>query len=84
LAYKSFPSFATVSEKMLDEKLRILNMTELNYMKNYFMGHKTSLQIFYRRKYEDGFKKVMMEIIPTEDYSEENQSLFLYVKNIDI
>jgi len=27
---------------------------------------------------------VMMEIIPTKDYSDENQNLFLYVKNIDI
>lgn len=30
-----------------------------------------------------GFKQVMMEIIPANDYSETNQSLFLYVKSID-
>lgn len=40
--------------------------------------------IQYRRKYEDGFKRVMMEIIPASDYATDNQSLFLYVKNIDI
>lgn len=77
-------SFGKSGQVHPDDVENYLNMTELNYMKNYFMGHKTSLQIFYRRKYENGFKKVMMEIIPTEDYSDENQSLFLYVKNIDI
>ncbi|MCR5626574.1 MAG: hypothetical protein K6F99_04595 [Lachnospiraceae bacterium] len=52
-------------------------------MRDYFAGNKTSLSIFYRRKYEDGFKQVMMEIIPANDYTEKDQSLYLYVKNID-
>lgn len=30
-----------------------------------------------------GFKQVMMEIIPADDYSNDNQSLFLYVNNIE-
>lgn len=52
-------------------------------MKAYFAGNKTSLHVFYRRKYGDAFKRVMMEIIPASDYSENNQSLYLYVKDID-
>lgn len=61
-----------------------LAKTNIDYMSNYFKRGKTSLSITYRRKYDDGFKQIMMEIIPTKDYSHENQSLFLYVKNIDL
>ena len=53
-------------------------------MRDYFNRGKTSLIVVYRRKYNDVFKQVMMEIIPTSDYTSENQSLYLYVKNIDI
>lgn len=60
-----------------------LKYTDLKYLREYFAGNKTSLHIFYRRKFEDGFKRVMMELIPTNDYREDDQSLFLYVKNID-
>lgn len=66
-----------------DDLKDYLNKTDLRYMSGYFTGNKTSLHIFYRRKYEDGFKQVMMEIIPANDYTDDNQSLFLYVKNID-
>ena len=52
-------------------------------MRNYFEGNKTSLHISYRRKYGDEFKQVMMEIIPADDYSNDNQNLFLYVNNIE-
>ena len=58
------------------------NPTE-KYMKDYFRGEKTSLHIFYRRKFDTEFKLVMMEIVPAMDYSDQEQSLFLYVKNID-
>jgi len=60
-----------------------LEKTDIQYMKDYFAGNKTSLHIFYRRKYEDTYKQVMMELIPTSDYSEEQPSLFLYVKDIE-
>lgn len=58
-------------------------LTSLEYLRSYFKGNKTSLHIFYRRKYKDGFKQVMMEIIPSKEYSDENQSMYLYVKSID-
>lgn len=66
-----------------DDLQEYLKYTNLEYMREYFAGNKTSLSIFYRRKMGDEFKQVMMEIIPTNDYSNEDQSLFLYVKNID-
>lgn len=77
---RSFAEAGQVHEEDLKEYLQY---TEINYIRDFFAGNKTSLHIFYRRKFEDGFKQVMMEIIPTDDYSDDNQSLFLYVKNIE-
>ena len=52
-------------------------------MPKLYIKDKTSHSVFYRRKYGDRYKKVMMEMIPAGDYSDDNQTLFLYVKNID-
>ena len=60
-----------------------LEKTSPDYMRRYFKDNKTSLHIFYRRKYKDGYKQVLMEMIPASDYSDEDQNLFLYVKDID-
>lgn len=76
----AFGKSGQVHEEDLNE---YLNVTNLDYMKKYFKEDKTSLSVIYRRRYDDGFKRVMMEIIPTADYSNDNQTLFLYVKNID-
>lgn len=66
-----------------DDLQEYFRLTNLQYLRNYFAGNKTSLHVLYRRKFADGFKQVMMEIIPANDYSMDSQSLFLYVKNID-
>ena len=76
-------SFGESGQVHPDDLEEYLRNTNLQYMREYFDGNKTSLHIFYRRKFEDGFKQVMMEIIPTSDYSADNQALFLYVKNIE-
>ena len=57
--------------------------TDLQYIREYFSGDKTSLHIFYRRKFADEFKQVMMELIPANDFSDDDMTLFLYVKNIE-
>jgi len=76
----SFEKSGQVHPEDLEEYLKL---TDLKYLQDYFNSGKTSLNIFYRRKYEDSYKQVMMEIIPANDYSDDNQSLFLYVKSID-
>lgn len=61
-----------------------LAKTNPEYIRSYFRKNKTSLTILYRRKHGDAFKRAMMEIIPAGDYTQENQSLFLYVKDFDM
>lgn len=64
----------------LDEYLR---MTDIGFLSQYFKEDKTSVSIHYRRKYGDSYRRVVMDMIPANDYTHENQSLFLYVKSIE-
>lgn len=66
-----------------DDLKEYLEKTNLEYISSYFKNNKSSLSIFYRRKYGDEYKQVMLEMIPAKDYSDEDQNLYLYVKNID-
>ena len=75
-----FGKSGQVHEDDLDGYLR---RTDLEYLRNYFREGKNTISIQYRRKYDDGFKQVAMDMIPADDYSDENQTLFLYVKNIE-
>ena len=79
-----FTNFAIKGQVHPDDCENFLAKTNLEFMRDYFKSGKASLLINYRRKYDDVFKNVVMEIIPAKDYSVENQSLYLYVKNIDL
>lgn len=75
--------FGTSGQVHPEDLEQYLAQTNMDYIKDYFRQDKTSLNIFYRRRYGDIYKQVMMEMIPANDYSHENQKLFLYVKSID-
>lgn len=65
-----------------DDKKEYLEKTDLTYLKTYFSEKNSSLRLFYHRKRSDEYQRVMMEIIPTAEYTADNQRLFLYVKYI--
>lgn len=69
-----------VHQDDLDEYLR---KTDIEYLKKYFLGDKASMSIYYRRNIKGEYKQVVMDMIPANDYSHENQTIFLYVKSID-
>ncbi len=77
-------SFGLSGQVHPDDLQEYLNKTDIQFMRSYFAENNKVLRSFYRRKYEEGFKAAMMEIIPASDYSESDQSLYLYVKHIDI
>lgn len=66
-----------------DDVLNYLSKTSLSYMRDYFKAGNKELNVLYRRKIGNEFCKVLMEMKPAKDYTNENQSIFLYVKNID-
>lgn len=57
--------------------------TELQYLREAFRSGKDTVHIFYRRKLGDEFRAVMAEFVASSDYTEENQIVYLSVKNID-
>lgn len=59
-----------------------LSATDISNISKHFKESKESLRIHYRRKFKDTYKPVMMEIIPANDYSDEIQTMFLYVKEL--
>lgn len=76
-------NFGKTGQVHPDDLEEYLKKTSLNYINDYFDNNKTSLNIFYRRKFNDEYKQVMMELIPSSDYTSTDKNLFLYVKNID-
>lgn len=66
-----------------DDLEEYLAKTNLEYLSQFFKDKKQSLRIFYRRKYNDEYLPAMMEIIPANDYRDDSQNLYLYVKNIE-
>lgn len=76
---KEFANSGGVHRDDLEE---YLEKTSLDYIGEYFNTGSDTLKIFYRRRYADEFRKVMMEIIRTNEYSDDNQKLYLYVKDI--
>ena len=66
-----------------DDKEEYLAKTDINFLKKHFREDKSPVSISYRKKINGEYKRVTTEIIPANDYSDDNQQLFLYVKLID-
>lgn len=58
------------------------NMNPAN-IRSFFSEGNEYFSMFYRRLIGDAYKKVMLEIVPTSAYKNDNQELFLYVKCIE-
>ena len=65
-----------------DVKLFLRKTRALN-LKKYFDKGKKSRAFYYRRKIGEEYKFVLMEIVVTQDYSPQNQTVFLYIKQIE-
>lgn len=57
-----------------------LQKTDLSYLLDYFSKGNTSLHIFYRKKKNEEYRQCLMEMLPSNDYSDENPALFLYIR----
>ena len=64
----------------LDEYNRCMN---LDYLRNFFSQETPYFCMFYRRRIHGRFCRVMLEMIPSRQFSKDNPVVFLFVKNID-
>lgn len=60
-----------------------IDKVNIENLSRYFKNNKKVFRAFYRRQSVNGYRKVMLEIIPANDYTDNSQTLFLYVKEID-
>jgi len=75
--------FVTSGQVHKDDAEEFLRRTDINYLKKFFADGNRIFDLHYRRKVDDTCKKVIMEMIPSNDYTSENQKLFLYVKDVE-
>ena len=54
--------------------------TNLEYMKNYLDENREPLSICCRKWNGESYTKVAMELVPTDEYTEETRTAFLYIK----
>ena len=63
-----------------EDRAAFLEKTSRDYLRTYFRTGKTGLSINYRRLSKGGYVNAIMEIIEAEDYSEDNETAYLYVR----
>lgn len=56
---------------------------DIEQIRKHFKNSKSSYCMRYRRKDGEVYKMAVMEMIPANDYTDEVQRLFLYVRNIE-
>ena len=74
--------FAATGQVFSEDVNNYVKKTDISYLRRYFKNGNKVLSILYRRKIGDRFKQCLMEIIPSDDYSDFDQNCFLYVKDI--
>lgn len=80
---KWFDSFIFSELIHPEDKEYFVAKTNLKYLKKYFTEGNKILSLLYRRKKGNTFCHAIMDIIPANDYTNEDQNLFLYVKALD-
>lgn len=77
-------SFGKSGQVYEDDLAEYLEKTDLVFLQEYFKKGNSSLAVSYKRRIGDEFKQSVMEMILADDYTEDNQTLFLYVRAVSI
>ncbi|MCI5857616.1 MAG: diguanylate cyclase [Agathobacter sp.] len=83
-AFTDWVSFFAKSDMIYKDDLDtyIQNM-DIEFLRKFFSQGTPYFCMFYRRRINGIFRRVMLELIPSLQFSDENQVVFLFVKNID-
>lgn len=74
--------FALSGQVHPDDVENYVQKTDIDFLKKHFRDGNKELFVYYKRKIGEDFHDVVMELIPAKEYSNDNQILFLYVKNV--
>lgn len=73
--------FATSGQVHPEDRDYYLENVEINHLRDFFRSQKSQFCIQYRRKIGDSFSNVMLEMMRAPEYTDDNQVVFLFVKN---
>lgn len=79
---KWFWNFAKAGNVYEEDVEEYLGFCNLEYLREQFKRSRECQYIRYRRKMGNEFRWVMMELIPSIEYMDENQVVMLYVRDI--
>lgn len=77
-----FSIFANSELLFEEDREDYKNKTDIGFLKNYFKDNST-LGVKYRRLINNEYKWVLMELTRGEDYSFDNEVIFVYVRNMN-
>ena len=66
-----------------DDLPRLKEIASLDYFKQHVNDSHNSIIFYYRRKVNGEYKRVMFEVVPSTEYQQDNQILYVYVKQIE-
>ena len=80
--------FAKTGQVYIDDMEMYKYHTDLNYLREYFKTYfkekkKEPWRLKYRRKVGNEFRWVLLEIVPTDEYSDDHQIVYFYIQDID-
>lgn len=75
--------FALSGQVYFDDLDTYASTLNIDYLRDYFKQNKTPLCVQYRRYTDNQYKWVMTEIIPAQEYTDDNQVIFLYAKDVN-
>lgn len=78
-----FQDFLTSGLLHEEDVVNFSEKTNLQYLKKFFGSGRPVYVLRYRRKTEGEFKETLLEIIPAEEFSNEEQIVFLYVLTLE-
>lgn len=76
-------AFAMSGQVHNDDRAVYMKYTNINYLREYFQKGNKVISTQYRRKINNEYKQVILEVIPAPDYRPDDESVFLYVKCVE-
>lgn len=74
--------FALCGNVHEEDKQMFLEFSDMDLLKEHFRQSKEYMRLRYRRKTEGSFRWVVMELVPSIEYSDYNQVIMLYIRDI--
>lgn len=65
-----------------EDRAAYLKFSDIDLLRDHFKHSKEYLRCRYRRRTEGSFRWVSMELVPSIEYSDDNQVLMLYIRDI--